>query len=140
MSYRSALEAAGATVRAFEEFGSYQGEWWALVEYEGRRGWVNGSYGSCSGCDAFQAEFSFCDEERWDDAAGKYVPSSEYPAKLAEFGREYLNNIHSDQAALNAAAQNLEWDLEAEGMVKFIADHAQADGVLVIVPGAPNAA
>jgi hypothetical protein len=137
--YHGALMAAGANVKAFEEFGSYQGEWWALVEYEGQRGWVNGSYGSCSGCDAFQAEFVYDDKERWDDAAGKYVPNPEYPAKLAEFGREYLGNIHSDQAAVNAAARNLDWDLEAEEMVEFIVNRAKEDGVLVIAPkGTPK--
>ena len=59
MSYQEALEAAGATVHAFEFFGSYQGDWWAKVTYNGETGWVHGSYGSCSGCDAFEAEFGF---------------------------------------------------------------------------------
>lgn len=134
MSYLEAMEAAGAKVKAFEEFGSYQGDWWALVEYEGRRGWVTGSYGSCSGCDAFEAEFSWCDRETFNDATGKYEPNPEYPAKLAAFGRDYLQEIKSDQAAINEAARNLEWDCDAEPMVKFIADRAKADGVLVIIP------
>ena len=56
MSYTVALEAAGATVRAYQEFGSYQGDWWARVVLpDGREGWVTSSYGSCSGCDALES-------------------------------------------------------------------------------------
>ena len=50
MSYCQALEAAGAKILQFKSFGSYQGDWWAKVEYNGEIGWVAGSYGSCSGC------------------------------------------------------------------------------------------
>jgi len=32
-SYKESLEAAGAEVLAFESFGSYQGDWVALVWY-----------------------------------------------------------------------------------------------------------
>ena len=52
MSYELALEEAGAKVLEFQSFGSFQGEWWAKVEYNGEIGWVAGCYGSCSGCDA----------------------------------------------------------------------------------------
>ena len=40
MSYKNALKAAGAKVIEFKYFGSYQGDWVALVEYKGERGWV----------------------------------------------------------------------------------------------------
>lgn len=46
MSYREALEVAGATVVAFEEFGSYQGDWIAKVEYKGNIGWIKDYFGS----------------------------------------------------------------------------------------------
>jgi len=102
------MEAAGAVVEIFEEFGSYQGEWWAKVSYGGKIGWVNGSYGSCSGCDAFEAEFG------WDD------PSDE---KLAEFGRGYLDNIMTQDEAIKSASQYIEWDMDAKKMVDFIKSH-----------------
>lgn len=63
MSYEEALKAAGAEVHAYETFGSYQGDWWALVSYEGKHGFVHGYYGSCSGCDAFEAEFGWTENE-----------------------------------------------------------------------------
>jgi hypothetical protein len=104
MGYRTALEKAGCNVIRFNEFGSYQGDWLALVEYKGEKGIVHGCYGSCSGCDAFQAQFDYrSDEIREQD--GKYirywdeeVTKEEYDAyivaydkELAEFGESYLS-------------------------------------------------
>lgn len=69
MSYEEALQAAGAEVLEFEQFGSYQGDWWAKVRYKDELGWVQGSYGSCSGCDAFESEFGcaedYCSEHAY---------------------------------------------------------------------------
>lgn len=58
MGYTEALEATGAKVKEYKEFGSYQGTWIAIIE-DGR--FIEGSYGSCSGCDSFQAEFGYSD-------------------------------------------------------------------------------
>ena len=82
MGYCEALKAAGAKVEFYEEVGSYQGDWYAFVEYEGRRGLVHSSYGSCSGCDAYQDAFSWFAEEE-----------PNYQERLAEFGRGYLGHI-----------------------------------------------
>ena len=81
--YKEALEAAGAKVHRFFEAGSYQGEWYALVWFAGHLGWVTGGYGSCSGCDAFEAEFGFAynlDEEQ----------QRAYNERLRLFGLSYL--------------------------------------------------
>lgn len=109
MSYQSAMEAAGAQVHDFEQFGSYQGEWWAFVTYKGVTGWVNGSYGSCSGCDAFEAEFGYGHEDDED-----YIP------RLIAFGEGYLDYILTQEEAIKEASRNLEWDTDAEAMVAFI--------------------
>ena len=61
--YDDCLEAAGADVLDFERFGSYQGEWWALVRCAGALGFVSGGFGSCSGCDAIEALLTYCDNE-----------------------------------------------------------------------------
>lgn len=74
-SYEETLELAGATVHIFQEFGSYQGDWWARVTYNGVTGWVTGSYGSCSGCDAFHGEFDdtyYLEDDKY-DAWREYV-------------------------------------------------------------------
>lgn len=109
MSYEEALEAAGAEIIAFEKFGSYQGDWWCLCKYENEIGWVTGSFGSCSGCDAFEQEFN-CDDEM----------DSRYPKKLAEFGKNYLEPLLTQEQALKQASTNLDWDDGAKDMLQFI--------------------
>lgn len=108
MSYEKALKAAGAEVIDYREFGSYQGDWWALVEYQGKRAWAHGAFGSCSYCDAFQAEVG-CDYE-----------AEDYESKLAQFGASYLSDLWTQEAAEKEAAKYIEWDREARDMLDFI--------------------
>lgn len=110
MGYREALEAAGAVVHEYEQFGSYQGDWWARVTYQDKTGWVSGSYGSCSVCDAFEGEF------------GWYKPTQE---RLAAFGQEYLDNFMTQEEAEKSAARNLDWDYDAKEMFDFIKSHGR---------------
>src|SRR5574344_1829516 len=110
MSYTLALEKAGATIIDYKQFGSYQGDWLAFVEYGGIKGIVQGSYGSCSGCDAFEGEFGYSSEPVSQD--GKYYRNGDtwdednicskeefeearkaYDERLAEFGRQYIGTI-----------------------------------------------
>src|SRR5574340_992130 len=120
MSYQEAMEAAGAEVVAFEQFGSYQGDWWAKVRYKGETGWVQGSYGSCSGCDAFEAEFGWyedaCDEHHrhQTDCDACQEAAASYRQRLAEFGRSYLDDLLLTQGrAEEEAARYIEWDSKA---------------------------
>ncbi len=104
--YTDALEYAGAEIHAYEEFGSYQGEWWALVTYNGETGWINGDYGSCSGCDAFEASFSW-GRDKTDKA-------------VRDFAKDYLDTMMGQNEAEARAAKYSSWDLEADKMVAFI--------------------
>lgn len=131
--YQEAMEAAGAIVHEFEEFGSYQGDWWAKVTYEGKTGWVTGSYGSCSGCDAFEAEFGWGDEkcakheyesdEKSIGCDACIEAAAKYKNHLIEFGKCYLDEIMSKADAIKEASTNLEWDMEAKEMVDFVSSH-----------------
>lgn len=108
--YASSLWASGVKVLAFEAFGSYQGDWWAKVQFpNGEIYFVNGSYGSCSGCDSFQAEFDYSDNEQPD-----------YLHRLKEFGRDYLTDCRTFDQALEEASKDLEWDTDAQTMVDWI--------------------
>lgn len=128
MGYSEALEAAGAKILAFQEFGSYQGDWFALVEYKDKKGFASGSYGSCSGCDSFQAEFDYteeqCSEHMWSADAPACADCDEnkanYQKRLAEFGEGYLEELMSQEEAEKSAARNLEWDLDAKEMVDWV--------------------
>jgi hypothetical protein len=133
MGYQEALEAAGATVRAFQEFGSYQGDWWAFVALpDGKHGWINGSYGSCSVCDAFQSEFD--DDEKCESHQLVWDPPVDCPdcvkaregraVRLADFGRSYLDGLMSQADAEAKAAKDLKWDSGAQEMLDYIKANA----------------
>ena len=133
MSYIESLEAAGATVLEEASFGSYQGDWFALVDYKGKRGYVQGSYGSCSGCDAFEAEFNYgektCDEHNYNysDVCEDCIGAKErYNEKLVDFGRGYLEDVDGAlgltdyDETLAYAVRNIEWDSDAQSMVTWV--------------------
>lgn len=98
MGYSLALESAGAKVLDYEQFGDYQGSWIAKVSYKGAVGYIRGFYGSCSGCDAFEAEFDFscCDEhgDIWYEEAvensASCVYCKNYVDRMIKFGEGYL--------------------------------------------------
>lgn len=130
-SYENALQKAGAEVVAFDSFGDYQGSWWAYVKYKGKEGWVHGSYGSCSGCDAFQAEIGYLSHWVNEDKDYHDYYDDEFPhagcdkcteaaEKIAAFGRSYLDDIVSQDEALKIASENLDWDMDAQEVVDFI--------------------
>ena len=109
MSYKSAIEAAGAKVLEFSTFGSWQGEWVALVEYKGEAGWVLGAFGSCSHCDAFDAEFGY-----------EYHDDENYEKRLADFGETYLHHLMSTEPTAKHFDCSAEWDQESEDAAKWI--------------------
>lgn len=117
--YTYALTKAGATLLDCNEFGSYQGDWWALVEYRGVTGWVHGRYGSCTGCDAFKSEFGYSSAEN----------DPEYDKKIIAFGKSYLDSIMSQSQAVAEAGSNSDWDAEADDMVRWIVRVGTAAGL-----------
>jgi len=126
-SYEEALKAAGIEVILFESFGSYQGDWWAKVKVGNDTGWINGAYGSCSSCDALEAEVG---SEPW--GSGPDDPNiteedrlewQDYKVRLREFGERYMSDLKTKEEALKIASENIEWDLDAEVMVKFIEEN-----------------
>lgn len=129
-TYEGALRLAGATVLASKHFGSYQGDWWALVEYRGRRGWARGSYGSCSGCDRLQfleMDFGWTEAADGDDQRNADGPAGE--KALREEGERMLAaDLLTDEEALAEAGENLDWDLEANEMVDFITANKASAG------------
>ena len=115
MSYEAALEAAGAKVLALRYLGSYQGVWAALVKYDGERGWVQGTFGSCSHCDSFEGEFGWgIDPE--DET------EEQYQTRLADFGRTYLDGLQTTEQVAAQFDRDAEWDSESEEAAKWVRD------------------
>lgn len=109
-NYENAIKLAGAEIHCFKEFSSYQGDWLAKVTYQGKTGWIKGSYGSCSGCDAYEAEFGYDD------------PSDD---KAAAFGKQYLEEFSDYKNLLNEYKEQSEWDTESEDIIKFLIEHGE---------------
>jgi hypothetical protein len=129
MSYENALKAAGADVLQFKDFGSYQGDWYALVNYKGETGWVHGYYGSCSGCDSYEAEFGYgsgedgCEEHAYrkrEDCAACQKAHADYLTKLRSFGESYLGGLQTAEPILKELDGNKEWDDEAGQAAEWI--------------------
>jgi hypothetical protein len=82
MSYEDVLLKAGYDVVAYEEFGSYQGEWAAIL-VDG--GVILGDYGSCSGCDPLEATIPWDSDKRakwWTEENCKnFCEEMEYAAR-----------------------------------------------------------
>lgn len=113
MGYQEAIEANGVEVIEFKMFGSYQGDWVAILK-DGR--FIHGSYGSCSGCDAFEAEFGWKDEVVVKQDNGKYyrgncrwsesdevtedeanLLNQKHILKLQKFGESYLESAETKE-------------------------------------------
>lgn len=111
MGYKEALVAAGATVTDFASFGSWQGDWFAVCEVAGERRLVHGWFGSCTGCDAFEAEFGLSDEE----TAG-------FAAKLAAFGKRYLDNHENPLELRDKFVADALWDYDAAACAQWLTE------------------
>jgi hypothetical protein len=113
--YQRALEAAGARVLAFGHFGDWQGSWVALVEHAGQRGWVQGAFGSCDYCDAFQSEFSWDSDFTCEDVQDR----------LAQFGRDYLDDLQTTEQILRQYDADADWDEESEAAAFWVRETEQ---------------
>lgn len=113
MSYDTALTAAGATVHRFEMYGGYLGNWMAHVTLpDGRTGFILDYYGSCSGCDAYQAELEY-NSHKGD--SGEYHSDGEKADtckrcaairdKIAKFGATYFDQLLTVEEALAKCAE-----------------------------------
>lgn len=75
--YQVIARCRGQRVVYFSQFGSYQGEWimLALDEEEGLYYLYRDYYGSCGGCDSFEATFGWSDEKVDEAKLKKFVDS-----------------------------------------------------------------
>jgi hypothetical protein len=119
MGYIGAMTAAGATVHESKSFGDYQGTTIARVTFEGTTGFVVFSFGSCSYCDAWQAEFGYGDEpycdEHWTDEQALgcedcATDKAKYTPRFIAFGQSYLKRLATAAEVLAEYPVDPEWD------------------------------
>lgn len=121
--YQKAMEFAGAIVHEYQSFGSYQGDWLARVSFQGKEGYVVGAYGSCSGCDAFEAEFGDDGLEFFDEATMRYYPkpdTDEVWPRFRAFGEDYLDDIKTVDQARAMFTEQAEWDMDAQRILEWL--------------------
>jgi hypothetical protein len=106
--YEIAAWARGQRTIYYVEFGSYQGEWLLVGRDDEKREYhvYKGDYGSCSGCDAYEARLGYGDEESLENqiAFGReYDSFIEVPAQTAanlsangRLGQVFPANIRDD--------------------------------------------
>lgn len=117
--YHLALHMTGVKVLAYETFDDYQGTWLAHIEFpNGERYFIHDYYGSCSGCDEFQARDIM--ERKYNYDTGQYEENLAYAHELRDFGREYLTNCMTEEQTLAKTSENLSWDHDAEKMVTWV--------------------
>jgi len=79
----------GMTLIAYATFGSYQGDYIAMLEKGGEVYIFKGNYGSCSGCDWLDAKTS------WMDSTISDVEIQEYVKEEKPFATISHNNIQT---------------------------------------------
>lgn len=140
--YAEALKAAGAEVLGFEMAGDYQGSWVALLRVGGGLKALTGYYGSCSGCDAYQAEFGFDSHVVVDHGGAETWHEPEDPdrfvagcaqcegwrQKLAAFGAMYLADAAAPSTVLDTLVReaNEFEDEDRRKLVKALAGFMEA--------------
>lgn len=115
MSYETALQAAGANIKEFRTFGDYQGTW---IAHLSDNTFIVGYYGSCSGCDAFEAEFR--SSYMYDVEEGA---ANDYNERLIKFGESYLTGAYTREEFLNKykdCNEDYEWDMESKEIREWI--------------------
>ena len=114
--YEKCLALAGANVLAFERFGSYSGDWWAVVEADNpsRKFFVTGAYGSCSGCDhledmeyRIQPRVYSAPEGKRDEWLQKH--NEALLAEMESYGEELLSNEYNLERAIKELGDRIHW-------------------------------
>lgn len=105
--YEIVAWARNQEVLYYHEFGSYQGEWILLARDKARTYYIyTGYYGSCSGCDSFEAEFGYGENKPTRDNALKFVEDTEYKPFI-EIPQELVHTLVKDRELIEVLPRNI---------------------------------
>lgn len=125
MSYEQAFAAVeGVTVEWCKYIGSYSGTLLAKLSIAGQEGprYVLSEFGSCSGCDAYEAEFD------WDE------PTAE---QLASFARTYIDAaLTLDEVIAKLLPKPDEWydDDDRVALDRVLQDYPERAALVRVMP------
>jgi hypothetical protein len=129
VNYEDTFEAVpGVSVEWCEYFGSYQGRMVAKITVDGEDGpqYILDYYGSCSGCDSFEAEFGY-----------RYGDNEPTKEDLAAFGQSYVDAaISLDEAIQQLMPKPGSWyDTEdKEVLDRILKDYPEKGLVVRLLP------
>lgn len=130
--YEIVAWARGQLALLYHEFGSYSGQWLLLARDPSHYFLYKDWYGSCSGCDSFEAEFD--DTPTWEKAAAfadGYRPFIEVPVST-------MRNVAINGTLLSLMPGNIREDIDGEGDDYSLADFAaDATGIVFLEEGLP---
>ncbi len=106
MSYQSLIEDRGIRILIEEENGDYQGDLLFFVKGGRKFGFVSVGYGSCSGCDAYEAA---CDDNSLNELGDDIVGEIQWFDSLKQ-AKEFIANENE---------RALQWYYHSSGWVNF---------------------
>lgn len=122
-SYESALEAAGAVVLAYKEFGSYQGDYIAKVRVGDQIAWIHDYYGSCSVCDALEGAMS---NAYWTAGDGDREAAERKACR--DYGLHILATRLVDRSEIERELQqSAEYDIASREALKWLAEQGTSE-------------
>lgn len=120
VSYTQMVESFGHEVLAFETTGRYQGDHWALLKAEdGRLGFMNFGYGSCSGCDHLEGLFDGYGAERdayWEETENGTWFDRELSPLGVEKWDEFCKGYEDAIRWFDTAEALIDWMTDRDGM------------------------
>ena len=107
--YEDVLSRLYDKVYCYEEFGSYQGDWPAKVRKGNEVFWLLGYYGSCSGCDWFQAK----EDYPWELKCGTFENAKKMLQKETDrILKEFQDNYEADKFTQDEIEKHYEAELK----------------------------
>jgi hypothetical protein len=129
MSYEETFAAVpGVVVEWSHYLGSYQGRLICKLTVAGDEGprYVWDYYGSCSGCDSYEAEFGF-----------RYGDNEPTPEELAAFGKPYVDAaLTLEEVLTELTPKPGDWyDIECKEALDFVlADYPEKRALFTLLP------
>ena len=124
-SYEEAFACVeGVTVEWAEYYGSYQGNFLCKIQKAGETLYIYDSYGSCSGCDSFQAEFGWSTYYYESEGVTQEERLAHVKQRMAKWSFSYIESALPLQQMMNYLQNECgQWDDEAIKALKRLEEN-----------------
>lgn len=133
--YEVVAFARGQDVVLYQEFGSYQGEWLLMARDPEQYYVYKGYYGSCSGCDSFEAWRGYDDDSMSLDRCKEFVNGGQDYHSFIEIPNATMDNLVKNGTLEKVMPANIRTDyseLDVSGFCKDVVLRIKVDRGLPI--------